>query len=88
MKKILSLDDEPKLLEGLQRMLRSMRRQWDMTFVTSGSDALAALENQPFHILVTDMRMPGMDGSELLETVKELHPQIVRIVLSGIPTKK
>ncbi len=88
MKKILFVDDEPKLLEGLQRMLRSMRRQWDMTFVTSGSDALAALENQPFHILVTDMRMPGMDGSELLETVKELHPQIVRIVLSGHTDKE
>jgi putative nucleotidyltransferase with HDIG domain len=88
MKKILFVDDEPKLLEGLQRMLRTKRREWDMTFVTSASDALAAMEKEPFHILVTDMRMPGMDGSELLKKVEEFHPQVVRIVLSGHTDKE
>jgi putative nucleotidyltransferase with HDIG domain len=83
MKRILFVDDEPELLDGLQRMLRGMRREWEMEFSVSGADALAVMEARPFHVVVTDMRMPGMDGCELLNRVKELYPQAVRIVLSG-----
>ncbi len=54
-----------------------------MEFVTSGPAALEALAGQPFDVLVTDMRMPGMDGAELLRLVSEQHPSVVRIVLSG-----
>ena len=83
MKRILFVDDESKLLDGLQRMLRGMRREWEMEFSVSGVDALAIMEAKPFHVVVTDMRMPGMDGCELLDRVKEMYPQVVRIVLSG-----
>jgi len=80
---ILFVDDEPKILQGLKRMLRSMRKQCDMRFVTSGQDALEALDAHPADVVVSDMRMPGMDGAQLLAEVKRRHPQVVRIVLSG-----
>ena len=54
-----------------------------MEFAPSGPQALEILESKAFDVVVTDMRMPGMDGCELLGKVKELHPQIVRIILSG-----
>lgn len=83
MKRILFVDDEPKILEGLQRMLRSQRREWDMTFAIGPKAALVELAAVPFDVVVTDMRMPGMDGAELLAEVKRLYPGTVRIILSG-----
>ncbi|MEW6072109.1 MAG: response regulator [Planctomycetota bacterium] len=83
MKRILFVDDETSVLDGLRRMLRNCRHAWDMSFVTSGREALQAMEERPFDVIVTDMKMPVMDGAELLTRVKELHPRTVRIVLSG-----
>jgi HD-like signal output (HDOD) protein len=83
MRKILFVDDEPKVLEGLQRMLRTMRREWEMGFAPSGAEALEILAANPFDVVVTDMRMPGMDGAQLLIEVRKRYPQIVRIILSG-----
>lgn len=83
MKNILFVDDETKILDGLQRMLRGQRKEWRMTFVDSGAKALEAMAAERFDTLVTDMRMPGMDGAELLTRAKEAHPEVVRIVLSG-----
>jgi putative nucleotidyltransferase with HDIG domain len=82
-KKILFVDDEGKVLEGLKRMLRSMRSEWEMEFALSGESALEILKDKSFDVVVTDMRMPGMDGCHLLERVRNLHPQTVRIILSG-----
>ena len=62
MKKILFVDDETNLLDGLQRMLRSMRKEWQMAFVPGAREALEILGNDSFDVIVTDMRMPGMDG--------------------------
>jgi HD-like signal output (HDOD) protein len=83
MRRILFVDDEPKILEGLQRMLRVMRHEWEMEFAASGQSALGSLNSRPFDVVVSDMRMPGMDGAIFLSQVQEFHPQIVRIVLSG-----
>lgn len=83
MKRILFVDDEARILEGLQRMLRPNRKEWDMRFARSGDEALALLEAEPADIVVTDMRMPGMDGAELLKRVQALCPGAIRIVLSG-----
>ena len=80
---VLFVDDEPLVLQGLQRMLRGEREAWTMRFVASGREALSLLEREGFDALVTDLRMPGMDGEQLLNTVKERHPHMVRIVLSG-----
>jgi HD-like signal output (HDOD) protein len=82
-KRILFVDDEPMVLSGLQRSLRSMREEWEMSFVTGGSEALQLMEQKPFDIIVTDMRMPAMTGAELLEQVKQRFPQCFRIILSG-----
>jgi HD-like signal output (HDOD) protein/CheY-like chemotaxis protein len=82
-KRILFVDDEPMVLAGLQRSLRSMRDEWDMVFVNSGAEALQQMEQQPFEIIVTDMRMPVMTGAQLLEEVKRRFPQCFRIILSG-----
>jgi HD-like signal output (HDOD) protein/CheY-like chemotaxis protein len=83
MRRVLFVDDEPRILEGLRRMLRAQRQEWEMAFAPGGEAALALMEASPFDVIVSDMRMPGMDGAKLLARVRELHPQVVRIVLSG-----
>ena len=81
--KVLFVDDEPLILDGLRRILRPLRKEWDMTFVNCGEEALQVLEGGSFHVIVTDMRMPGMDGAQLLERVKDRFPEVIRLVLSG-----
>lgn len=82
-KRILFVDDDQFLLDGLRDALRPYRRQWAMSFVTSGEDALAVLDATPHDVVVSDLRMPGMDGASLLEEVRHRCPAAVRIVLSG-----
>jgi HD-like signal output (HDOD) protein/ActR/RegA family two-component response regulator len=82
-RRILFVDDEPMVLSGLQRSLRPMRLEWEMVFAAGGNEALAAMDQQPFDIIVTDMRMPGMDGAQLLEEVQKRSPLTLRMVLSG-----
>lgn len=80
---ILFVDDVKDVLHGLRRMLRPMRKKWDVHFANSGKEALAMLEKQPVNIIVSDMRMPGMDGAELLAAVKKKWPDTIRFILSG-----
>ena len=82
-KRILFVDDEAMILEGLQRMLRGMRGEWEMEFVESAEAALRLLEQKPFDVVVSDMRMPSMNGAELLAEVMKRHPNAVRLILSG-----
>jgi putative nucleotidyltransferase with HDIG domain len=81
--KILFVDDESNVLSGLRRMLRGQRDVWDMQFAASGPAALALMQQEPFDVIVTDMRMPSMDGAELLSRVSKQFPKTVRLVLSG-----
>ena len=60
-----------------------LRREWDMEFVDNGPAALEEMDLAPFDVIVTDMRMPSMDGAELLNEVQRRHPHTVRIVPSG-----
>ncbi|HTV56437.1 MAG TPA: response regulator [Terriglobia bacterium] len=83
MRRILFVDDEPNVLQGLQRMLRSERREWEMSFAQGGQAALGMLEAGPCDVVVSDMRMPGMDGALLLAHVREQYPEVIRIILSG-----
>jgi HD-like signal output (HDOD) protein len=82
-KSILFVDDEAKVLDGLRRMLRPKRKQWRMAFVNSGQEALERLAEGPFDVVVADMRMPGMDGGDLLAEVRASYPGTVRLILSG-----
>ena len=66
MRRVLFVDDEDNVLQGLRRMLRDMRRDWVMEFAASGEEGLRALEASHFDVVVSDMRMPGMDGAALL----------------------
>jgi HD-like signal output (HDOD) protein/CheY-like chemotaxis protein len=86
-KRILFVDDETMILQGLQRMLRSMRAEWEMEFVESAEAALRLLEEKPFDVIVSDMRMPRMNGAELLAEVMKRHPTTVRLILSGYADK-
>ena len=81
--RILFVDDEVNILEGMRRAFHSMRGEWSMEFLPSGTAALASLAIMPADVIVSDMRMPGMDGWQLLAEVKRLYPQTVRLVLSG-----
>ena len=83
MKKILFVDDEPNVLSGLKRMLRVQRKEWDMEFLPGGEEALKHLAEHGADVIVSDMRMPGMDGAALLSKVQEAFPSTIRIVLSG-----
>ncbi len=82
-RRILFVDDEPMVLKGLQRSLRKMRNEWEMRFTSSSKEALDILGAEPFEVIVSDLRMPEMDGIQLLAEVKQKHPQVVRIILSG-----
>jgi HD-like signal output (HDOD) protein/CheY-like chemotaxis protein len=83
MKRILFVDDESKILDGLKRMLHADRRRWDMQFAVGGEAALRACEEKSFDVVVSDMRMPGMDGATLLGHVRDRFPSTARIILSG-----
>jgi response regulator RpfG family c-di-GMP phosphodiesterase len=84
MKRIIFVDDEEKVLLGIKRMLRSLRMDWDITLADNGLTALEHMrQGEPFDLIVSDMRMPEMDGVELLKIVKEEFPQTVRFGFSG-----
>lgn len=82
-KRILFVDDQPNVLAALRRMLHGQRDEWEMEFAEGGRAALERLDQSPFDVVVTDMRMPGMDGAQLLTEVMNRHPHTVRIILSG-----
>jgi HD-like signal output (HDOD) protein len=82
-KRILFVDDEPAILAGLQNLLYKDRKRWDMVFALGGQLALDEIRKSPFDIVVSDMRMPGIDGPVLLNVIKDECPATVRIMLSG-----
>ena len=81
--RILFVDDEVRVLEGLRRLLRPMRSKWDIVVAANAQEALGVLARQVVDIVVSDMRMPGMDGAALLTEVRQRHPGTMRIMLSG-----
>lgn len=87
MNRLLFVDDEPLVLDGLRNALRKRRAVSEMSFLGSGPEALQALSVQSYDAVVTDMRMPGMDGVELLRLVRERYPRTARIVLTGQASK-
>ena len=83
MLKILFVDDQPSVLEETQIATQDMRLEWDMSFVQSADEAMELIDERDFDVVVTDMRMPGTDGAELLFLVRSCSPSTARIMLSG-----
>jgi response regulator RpfG family c-di-GMP phosphodiesterase len=79
--RVLFVDDEPNVLEGIQRTLR---KQVDLQTASSGAEALRLIgESGPFAVIISDMRMPAMNGAQFLAKVREREPDTVRMILSG-----
>ncbi|HEY0455759.1 MAG TPA: response regulator [Verrucomicrobiae bacterium] len=80
---ILFVDDEPTMLEVYRLVFKSLDENWDLQFAGGAQEALALMAKMPFHVIVSDMRMPGMNGAQLLTEVLRLYPRTARIILSG-----
>jgi putative nucleotidyltransferase with HDIG domain len=80
---VLFVDDQERVLEGLHRALQAMRGKWEMLFADSGQAALEQMAISPIDVIISDMRMPGMSGAELLAEVERRDPRVIRIILSG-----
>jgi HD-like signal output (HDOD) protein/CheY-like chemotaxis protein len=80
--RVLFVDDEPLVLRAMQRVVRPLS-EIEAGFASSGEEALLQCGAKPFDVIVSDMRMPGMDGATLLAHVQQLYPATARIILSG-----
>lgn len=83
MKRILFIDDEPMVLQGLKSKLYRRRGDWDLSFAEGGVEGVASLQKDNFDVIVTDLRMPGVDGVQVLKEAREHRPGAIRIVFSG-----
>jgi len=79
--RVLCVDDEVNILKSLQRTL--MSPSWELMFADSGAKALEIMGQLQVDVIVSDMKMPGMTGAELLEQVAQSYPNSYRILLSG-----
>ncbi len=80
---VLFVDDEPNILRGYKRIFHARRKSWQIHLAGSGAEALKLLEETHVDVIITDMRMPGMDGARLLNIIRLRYPHIIRIILSG-----
>lgn len=83
MKRILFVDNEPTALRGLRLRRHHVSDKWELGWADNGPLAIEQMQRQPYDVVVTDLRMPGMDGAKLLEIVSVRWPHTIRIVLSG-----
>ena len=79
--KILFVDDEPPVLDGYKRMLH---REFAVDTAVGGEQGLAAIHARgPYSVVISDMRMPGMNGAQFLARLRQTAPDTVRILLTG-----
>jgi DNA-binding NtrC family response regulator len=83
MKRVLFVDDDPDILASLRRLFHRDRHRWEMVFALGGSAGLTELERGAFDVVVTDLRMPVVDGPALLRHIATRYPGTTRILLSG-----
>ncbi len=84
-KRIVFVDDERNVLRAMVRAF--MDTEYELECVESGDEALQLLASEPVDMIVSDMRMPGMGGYELLRRIRERYPEVIRIILSGYAEK-
>ena len=82
--RVLFVDDEPSVLNGLKRSFRDREASWDMTFLCSPDEAIVASRARVFDVVVSDMRMPGMNGVDLIVILRQYMPEAVCIMLTGV----
>lgn len=80
---VMFVDDESRVLSGIERALAIQDNAWECRFATSGAEALAMLEELSADVVVSDMRMPFMDGADLLHHIRNRWPGTMRIILTG-----
>ena len=80
-KSVLVVDDEKQILRSFNRLF--MDAPYEIHTAESGQDALVLLAETQIDMIISDMRMPGMDGYALLREVKRLYPETIRLILSG-----
>ena len=85
-KKLLLVDDEENVLRALERVFVPVGHQ--VLMATSGEEALTLLANESVDLVISDMRMPGMDGHQFLKQVRSLYPTTMRTILSGFAEGK
>ena len=85
---IIFVDDDPLVLRGIERILDTADVDWTYTLSVSADEALQKMDQEPFDAIVSDMKMPAMDGAKLLQEVSEKFPEVIRIVLSGEADKE
>jgi DNA-binding NtrC family response regulator len=81
--RVLFVDDDPVVLTSLRNLFHRERKHWEMRFAPGGHEALVEIAACPVDVVVSDMRMPRMDGADLLEAVSERWPATGRLVLTG-----
>ncbi|MCA9038891.1 MAG: HDOD domain-containing protein [Planctomycetaceae bacterium] len=77
------VDDEQHVLDGLRRVLRRKVRDWDLQFFLSAEEALKKMEEHPCDAIISDMRMPHMDGATFMKEVATRFPDVIRFILTG-----
>jgi YesN/AraC family two-component response regulator len=80
---LLVVDDDINLLDGLKRSMREKQNMWKQLYASSANEALNILASQKIDVIITDYKMPGVDGLELLSIIKEKYPDTKRILLTG-----
>lgn len=88
MERILFVDEDQDVLEGLERVLFKMRKEWEMDSVSSGEAALEKLEKQSYSAIVSELALSGITGIELMQIVRTNHPGVARIIVSAHADEK
>jgi DNA-binding NarL/FixJ family response regulator len=82
-RRILFVDDEIQVLDGLRAVMHRHRREWQSHYAQGGNSALDAMAQHSFDVVVSDLRMPGVDGRQVLAAARISQPLAIRVVLSG-----
>src|SRR5436305_2249801 len=82
--RVLMLDDDPKLLDTYQHILAGLPSQPEIHTANSGPRAMAMLESEQFRLLICDLRMPKMDGLQVLSIVRRKYPQLRTVALTSV----
>ena len=80
---LLFVDDDVEILKSIRRLLYPMRNSWTCKFAVSGEEALELVKQNQFDVIVSDIRMPNMDGVMFFNLVRDMSPETIRIALSG-----